>query len=420
MSRPALVVLVVSVGLPAWPAEPQRTLMEWVRDTRAARLKGDHRAWLEAGTRSLALAPDHPDLLISVARARAALALVKESLDALRQAVERGAGIDVTRVSEFQKLPPSPELENLVARASANLAPVPRAVVFAAIPDVTAQSEGIAYDPVSRRLFVGTTHGEILQADDRGSIATFVPRGSGLLQVLGLKVDADRRLLWAVHGTFPDLLSGAAPKPDDGVAGVNAYRLKDGQLGEKYLLDERPVLHGFNDLALARVGDVYVTDSAQAAVYRVHAGKLEPFVRDEHLTFANGIVLAPDQKRLYVAHVEGISLVDLPTRTIHRLTVPGNASVNSIDGLAYDQGDLIGVQSSPYLSRVVRISLAHHGLAVKRVAILNAHYPAEYNQTTAAVAGNQLYVVAGSPAADTAGLPLAKQPKPQILRIPLR
>jgi hypothetical protein len=137
--------------------------------------KGDHRGWLEAGVQSLA--PDHPDLLISVARARAALGQVKESLDSLRQAVDRGSGIDVARVPEFQKLPPSPELEALIARSRKNLAPVARAPLFAVIPDATANSEGIAYDPVSRRLFVGTVHGEILQVDERGSITPFVPRG---------------------------------------------------------------------------------------------------------------------------------------------------------------------------------------------------------------------------------------------------
>ncbi len=36
-----------------------------------------------------------------------------------------------------------------------------------------------------------------------------------------------------------------------------------------------------------------------------------------------------------------------------------------------------------------------------------------------AVADGQLYVVAGTPAVDSAGKPLAKEPKPQILRIPL-
>src|SRR5262249_6191249 len=151
------------------------------------------------------LAPDHPDLLISVARARAALGQVKESLELLRQAIDRGAGIDIPRVPEFQKLPPSPELDGLVARGRKNLEPVLRATLFALIPDPTAASEGIAFDPISKRLFVGTTHGEILRVDEHGSVTTLVPRGSGLLEVLGLKVDAERRLIWAATASFPDM-----------------------------------------------------------------------------------------------------------------------------------------------------------------------------------------------------------------------
>jgi len=413
----AAFTLFASVVLSVDPAEPPRTLLEWVRDTRAARLKGDHRAWLEAGLHALALAPDHPDLLISVARARAALGQAKESIALVRQAVDRGAGIDVA--PELQRLPPSPELEALIDDARRNLGSVPRAQIFALISD-SAAPEGITYDPVSRRVFVGTIHGEILQVDERGQVSVFVPRDSGLLQVLGLKVDPDRKLLWAVNGIFPELLISEAPKPEVGVGGIHAFRLADGKVAGKYWLDERPLLHGFNDLALARNGDVYVTDSAQAAVYRVHAGKLELFVRDEHLTFANGTVLASDQKRLYVASVEGISLVDVPTRKVRRLAVPANASVNSIDGLAYHRGDLIGVQSSPYLGRVVRISLGIDGRSVRRVSTLSSRSPVEYSQTTAVVAGDQLYVVAGTPAVDTAGAPLAKEPKPQIVKIPLR
>jgi len=415
----SVAISLLALAVPTQAAEPHKTLMEWARETRAARLKGDHRAWSDAGLHALALAPDHPDLLISVARARAALGQAKESLELLRQAIDRGAGIDIPRVQEFQKLPTSPELDVLVARARKNLEPVPRAKLFALLPDPTASSEGIAFDPVSKHLFVGTNHGEILRVDERGSVSNLVSRGSGLLEVLGLKVDAERRLIWAATATFPDLFS-AEPKPGAGVSGVYAFRLDNGKLAHRYSLDERPVLHGFNDLALARNGDVYVTDSAQAAVYKVHAGKLELFVRDEHLTFANGIALAPDQKRLYVAHVEGISLIDLPTRKAERLSVPANVSVNSIDGLAYDRGDLIGVQSSQYLARVVRIFLGDGGRSVKGVSTMNSRCPAEYNQTTAAVGGDQLYVVAGAPAVDSAASPLAKEPKPQIVKIPLR
>jgi len=141
-------------------AEPRRTLIDCVRETRAARLKGDHRTWAEAGLRALEFAPDHPDLLVSVARAKAALGQEQESLALLRQAIRRGAGIDIPRVPELQKIAASPEFLALTEDARKNLDPVPRAQLFALIPDVTAQSEGITYDPPSHRVFVGTNHGK--------------------------------------------------------------------------------------------------------------------------------------------------------------------------------------------------------------------------------------------------------------------
>src|SRR5262249_53238776 len=94
-------MLLLSLFFSARGSEPHRTLLEWVRETRAARLKGDHRAWADAGHHALALAPDHPDLLVSVARASAALGQEHEALLLLRQAVRRGAGIDIARVPEF-------------------------------------------------------------------------------------------------------------------------------------------------------------------------------------------------------------------------------------------------------------------------------------------------------------------------------
>jgi sugar lactone lactonase YvrE len=90
------------------------------------------------------------------------------------------------------------------------------------------------------------------------------------------------------------------------------YHLDKGERIGVYELDERPVLHGFNDIALARDGTVYVTDSTQGAIYRLErgAGKLERWVQDDRMTVPNGIVLSPDDKRLYVAHWEGLSVID--------------------------------------------------------------------------------------------------------------
>jgi sugar lactone lactonase YvrE len=403
-------------------AVQQKGLLDYVRETRAARLAGNHRAWREGALKTLELAPQHPDLLISAARAHAATGDEASAFAFLAQATRRGAGFDPLQLPEFKTLQTMSGFDHLTRRMRANAVPVPHAKVFSVLPRKDSQSEGIAYDPVSKRLFTGSMQGEIFAIDRNGNVKTFVAAGSGLREVLGLKVDASRRLLWAATGVFPDLIqSNAPPKPDVGITGFFAFRLDDGGLVAAHWLEDKSTLHGFNDLALAANGDVYVTDSPTGAVYVLREGEktIQLFVRDRHISFPNGIVMLPDQQRLVVAHVEGLSRIDLATRAVRRLDVPDNESVNSIDGLAFDRGTLIGVQGSPYLSRVVRITLDGGASAVTSVVILNSHTPREYNQTTAAVAGDQLYVIAGTPAADAAGAPLAKEPQPQVLRIPL-
>ncbi len=182
------------------------------------------------------------------------------------------------------------------------------------------------------------------------------------------------------------------------------------------------MIHGFNDLALAQNGDVYVTDSAKGSVYRLTGGqkKFELLAHANRFSFPNGLVLSADQRRLYVAHIEGISVVDTRTGQLTRLTVPATAAVNSIDGLAWDQGDLLGIQSSPYLARVIRIHLSPDGLSVKEVSIVSSRTPGGYNQTTGVVTGKDFFVVASVPAGAPQNSPQTGTAAPsRILRISL-
>ena len=66
-----------------------------------------------------------------------------------------------------------------------------------------------------------------------------------------------------------------------------------------------------NDVA-AHEGSVYVTDSAQGAIYVLDPGaaSFRLLVRDRAMSFPNGIVFSPDERLLYVAHIEGISIID--------------------------------------------------------------------------------------------------------------
>jgi hypothetical protein len=227
--------------------------------------------------------------------------------------------------------------------------------------------------------------------------------------------------LWAISGRFPNLFAPQSNGPDVGHSSVRTFDLRNGREAGAWVLDERPTLHGFNDLAIARNGDVFVTDTPTGAIYRIPRGErsLELFCASDRLSFLNGLIITPDQRRLYVAHVEGLSVIDISSRVIRQVAVPANTAVNSMDGLAWLGHDLIGVQPSPYLARLARIRLDSSGETVTSVSAVIARTPAEYSYTTCAVGRGAVYLVGGNPAVSGAGAPLASEPSPHIWRIPV-
>jgi hypothetical protein len=407
-----LAATVLLVPAESFEAQPEPKLVEMGARMAAARAAGDSAGWLEWGSRALARVPDHPDLLINVARASAATGQDTAALKYLDDAARRGAGFDPASWPEFSRLKDLPALRPIAERGRANLVPVNAQRLLAVLPPDG--SEGVAYDPVSHCIFAGTNDGRILQVTLQGVVTEF-SKGEGLRQLLGLKIDARRRLLWAVNGRYPDADSRAHPTPDLGLSELRAFRLADAKPAGIYVLDERPTLHGFNDIALGENGDVYVTDSPMDSVYRLRDGKLTLFTSGPDMSEPNGIALAPDQRRLFVATIEGLVRVDLMTGQRVHVQTPANAAVNSIDGLLWWHGSLVGVQSSPFLARIIKIDLDKEGARIVRVSRLNARTPAEYSQSDITADDRVLYVAAGFPARYPDGRRSTAAPSPRIL-----
>ena len=399
-----------SAELPQGPSEPK--LVELGTRMAAARAAGDSAGWLEWGLRALARAPDHPDVLINVARASAATGRDTDALKYLDDAAHRGAGFDPLTWPEFSHLKDLPALQPIAERGRANLDSVNTARLLAVLP--SSGSESVAYDPISRRLFAGTDDGRILQITPQGVVTEF-SKADGLRQLLGVQVDVRRRLLWVVNGRYPDAQAKAHPTSDLGVSELRAFRLDDAAPAGTYVLDERPTLHGFNDLALAENGDVYVTDSPVDSVYRLRDGKFTVFASGSDMSEPNGIALAPDQRRLFVATIEGLVLVDLMTGGHIHVDTPSNAAVNSIDGMMWWRGSLVGIQTSPFLARIIKIDLDQEGTRIVGVSRLNARAPAEYSQTGITANERVFYVTAGFPARYPDGRQPTVTPSPRIL-----
>jgi hypothetical protein len=275
--------------------------------------------------------------------------------------------------------------------------------------------ESVAYDPDLRAFYVGSMYKrKIVKVDESGRAADFVPSGrDGLWTVLGMKVDAKRRELWANACNLGGNPAMADPEPDTvGRAAVFRYDLETGRLRRRYDGPPAPRPLCFNDLDLAATtGDVYISAGGDG-IYRVDRARdaLELFAPAPEL-LVNGLALSADGRRLYLAaHARGVVWLDLATRKWEPLALPAEANLKGIDGLYLYRHSLIGVQNGlrEGPERVLQAFLDPDGTRATCVATLDRSHPLYDIPTTGVVVGESLYYVATSQLAsfETDGRPL--------------
>jgi len=285
--------------------------------------------------------------------------------------------------------------------------------------------ENLAYDPKSGDFFVGSTRkGKVLRVAPGCGEQDFVSaRGSGLWQVIGMKADSRRRVLWVLSSDGSNLVGH---KPGNGSpAGLFKFDLDDGHLLDKYLLDEPGATHFLNDLVLAPDGDVYVTHMFdQGQVWKLDAatGTFAPFYAgDAAFHHPNGIAISVDAKRLYVADDAGISTIDIATRARVPVADPTGFKLGGVDGLYVYGHGLVFLQ--PDLKRVARCELSADGLKAMRCMALELNNPLFGHITTGVVVGNSLFYIANSQfdlvGADGKLPPLDQLYQPVILKLDL-
>lgn len=369
----------------------------------------------------MALAKGHGGVMYELARALARAGQAEEAVLWLEAALDQGLDLDLGDPA-FKPLQGREDFKDQLARAQAR-GPVARSRVAFRIPDPELVPEGIAWDARTGHFFVGSLHKKkILRVEADGRSQDFAASGQdGLEDVLGLKVDAEGRTLWACTAAS----GGAGPRA--GRSGLLRYDIDSGRLLRALWLENENGKHLLNDIALGRDGEAFVTDSDAHTVWRVpkDADRLEVLIGPGTVHYPNGIALSADEERLYVADFKaGLSIVDLATRAVRSLPHPEEVSTAGIDGLYRDGADLVAVQNGAGRERIVRYRLDPAGEAAVALEVLESRNPLFRSPTTGVVAGGDFVYLANPnlEALDERGdlRPDAHLEELVVLRLPLR
>lgn len=353
---------------------------QFEKNAREAYEAKDFVTYLAVTKQAAELRPNHPRLLYNLAKAYALTGNRQEAVRLLERLAKMGMLTRLEADAELQKLLPASSVQNLKNLFERNRQPVNVSARAFTLPEKDLITESVAYDSVSKRFFVGSVHHrKILVVTPDGRASEFSSAQDNLWSVLGMKVDEKRRLLWVCTTAFPQMVG--FKKTDEGVSGIFKYDLGSGRLLKKYVLSNASGQHGLGDLVVARNGEVFATDSAAPAIYRIDPKRdeLEPFLVDKSFSSLQGLTFAPDEKHLFVADYSlGIFRVEMASKKITWLAPDAEVVALGVDGLYFHQGKLIGVQNGTNPQRVARFSLSRDNLRLTAAETLEANH-ADFN-----------------------------------------
>jgi len=331
-------------------------------------------------------------LVFYQAMTEAQLGQREAALTDLKSLLGRKLGLVPAEGEGFDSLWKDAEFQRLRDQLSADEAVTsPPAKVLARLKDKFLLPEGIAHDAATGRYFIGSIHQrKIVVVEPFGRVRDWSRKGVGLDAILGLFVDAPRRLLWAVSTNGFETESEHTRRN-----AVLAFDLANGRLRHRI---ELPQAAQLNDLAVAADGTVFVTDTLGSAVWRLapQAKLAQKLGEGKMLRGANGIAIS-SQGKLYVATSTGIALLDAASGAARRMQQPDEVVSGGIDGLYYHGGELIGIQNGPNPGRVIALKLSPDGARIQSMRVLQSHHHPAFNEpTTGTIVGENLVLIANS------------------------
>ena len=370
-------------------------------DAYMAYRRGNFQSALELNQSILEITPSHPLIVYNVSCMHSLLGNTDEAIRWLNRYAEMGAGLgaDAANEPDFASLKETPEFRDILKKIESNKQPILRSEEAFRIAEKDLIPEGMAYDPSEEAFYFSSVYkSKILKMNRDGSFSNFTDeRQDGLRSVLGMKVDAGRRMLWAISIVGNPGMKEYNPM-EQGQSSVFKYDLDTGKLIKRYGPIEDGYDHILNDVVITRQGDAYITDTNTGEIYVISHERdtLEQFIGSDAFMYLNGIALSPDERSLYVADAGNmIFRIDLESRSFQGLIHPESVTTYGIDGLYYYGNSLIAVQNQ--MQRITRFFLNESGDEITRCEIIEANNPLfEKFPTTGALVGNTFFYMANT------------------------
>jgi hypothetical protein len=365
----------------------------------AAYRAGDMATYRDRLARADSLVPGQPALRRRLAGAEARLGRLDAAGAWLTRFASMNVRFDLDQDRDLDPLRDRPEYAAARVRQAELDKPLRSSMLGAEIPEKQLITEGIAFDPGPRRLFISSVHKRKILSYTGGRWGTFAPAaGESLWAPLGMAADPDNRSLWVATTAMAEMAGWDSTM--DGKAELVRLDLVGGRTLVRYAVPDTGLDHNLNDVVLDGRGRLYVSDSRSGAIYRVEGAehdRMAVFLPRGTFGSPNGLAVGRNDSLLYVSdYTLGVYVVDVATLAIERLAAPDSLCLNGVDGLVGFDGGLVMIQNGIVPHRLVRVLLDPSGRRITSVVTLDRAHPLWDEPTLGVMDGQELFYLGRS------------------------
>jgi hypothetical protein len=341
--------------------------------------------------------PNDPELMYLLARAQSLSGRPGDALVMLRRLAQLGVRTDARDNADFERvrrLPGWADLETLLDSSSAAspsltaspLPPAPKATPPVSSPkpkpapaaasssdaapgrrgkesamrlgETAMNPVGLAYDSASRRFVLGDGDSNKLMVADEvfNHVNDLIGAASaGFGRLSAIEIDTRRGDLWVTSSD------------GNGTSSIHKLQLVSGRVLSQIALPSELEPIVVSDFAIFDDGTLALVDSQGARLLRVKSNG-DRFDRPIALHVSTPSSIAPANGVTYVAHAEGLSVVDTASGRVTSIQPAKGVSLTTLRRIRWGRGGLIGIQEDGTGSRLVRIrvnSNRHRATAIE-------------------------------------------------------
>ncbi|MFC7772625.1 TPR end-of-group domain-containing protein [Flavobacterium sp. GCM10027622] len=341
------------------------------------------------------LRPSHPTYTYNLACAYALNNKIEESITALKKCLVMNNSIAFENEIDLENIKKSEKYASLLTLQSELANPVISSKKALVLSERDLHPEGLLYLKKSKQwLATSIRNRKIVSFDSKTGKCSNWFTDASLYSVFAIKADNDEKSLWVTSTAIPEMKG--FEKDIEGKSVVLKIDIKTKKIEQRFELIGN---HVFGDLVIDKTGNVFVSDSGEATIFKITNNSMEVWLDLKKEAFnLQGLTFNDKESVLFVAdYLKGILKINRENPSDRNwLAFPENATSKGIDGLLWNKKSLFAVHNGVKPIRIVQYLLNDKN-EIASFKIVDNNRPEFEEPALATINDNKLFFFSNAP-----------------------